>query len=260
LFGLYYLKKINVLSVKEVVQQVTILLGWGIAILIGFIHLNKSRKNSEELRKDEIRDKFNIDAFRTIQKGLDKFTDALSAISSSYLFWPGKLRVHLKFPEISLFDPHKLDFDISEHMIKFCDGQCDFIRSIEANEIAVVKFDHFRKFIHLRAEELKQSVDSFRSWINAHSSLILTNEETQNQFTNKCKNTYEEIDSLLGFLYDYRIELMNSMLGHIFASYVPQRKPKDPNIKTLPELAKKEEVEKDFLNWENECLKRSKDK
>src|SRR3972149_9405299 len=103
LLGLHYLKKTTILSVKEVVQQITILLGWGIAILIGFIHLNKSRKNSEELRKDEIRDKFSIDAFRSIQKGLDKFTNALSAISFSYLFWPGKLRLHLEFPETSLF-------------------------------------------------------------------------------------------------------------------------------------------------------------
>ena len=44
----------------------------------------------------------------------------------------------------------------------------------------------------------------------------------------------------VSYLIDYRIELMNSMLGEIFDSTVPHRKPKDPNIKTLIEIAKKE--------------------
>lgn len=259
LCGLYHLKKTGVLSAKEVVQQITILLGWGVAILIGLIHLNKSRKNSEELSKDEIRDKFRIDAFRSIQKGIDRFNDVLSEISSSYLFWPGKLRLQLKFPEVSSFDPHKLDFDISEHIIKFCDGQCAFIRSIEPNEIAVVQFDHFRKFIHLRAEKSKQSIDSFRSWLNANNSFILVNENTQDKFTSKCKITYEELDDLLSFLYDYRIELMNSMLGNIFASHVPQRKPKDPKFKTLQEVANKEDIEREWKEWENKLLQTPKD-
>jgi len=259
LFGLYYLKRADILSAKEVVAQITILIGWGTAILIGFIHLNKSRKNSEELNKDEIRNRLIVDAFRSIQDGIDKFTDAISTISSSYLFWPGKLRLQLKFPELSVFDPYKIDFDINEHIIKFCDGRCDFIRSIESNEIVVIQFDHFRKFIHLRAEELNQSVDSFRSWFNSINSQVLTNEETQELFVRKCKNIHEEFNNFLTFLYDYRIELMNSMLGNIFASQVPRRRPKDPKFKLLQELANKEDVEIEYEEWENKILQNYKD-
>lgn len=71
-------------------------------------------------------------------------------------------------------------------------------------------------------------------------------EEIFLQFKEYCKEINEDLFNISSWLHDYRIELMNSMLGDIFESKVPIRKPMDPKYKTLIELATKEKVEKEL--------------
>ena len=64
-----------------------------------------------------------------------------------------------------------------------------------------------------------------------------------------CYEAGGKVSNIGSLLFDYRIELMNNFMEDVFDKRVPDRKPLDPNIKILGELAIKNEVEE-------ECRKR----
>jgi hypothetical protein len=64
-------------------------------------------------------------------------------------------------------------------------------------------------------------------------------------FKRECKSVEEVLFNVTMYLFDYRIELMNCLLGDIFETQVPRRKPIDPRYKTLVEIATKETVEEE---------------
>ncbi|GAH05760.1 unnamed protein product, partial [marine sediment metagenome] len=75
------------------------------------------------------------------------------------------------------------------------------------------------------------------------------------QLKKYCKEIDEDLFNISSWLHDYRIELMNSMLGDIFESKIPIRKPVDPRYKTLIKLATKEKVEKELKERESKISK-----
>ena len=75
------------------------------------------------------------------------------------------------------------------------------------------------------------------------------------KFKEYCNEISEDLWNIESWLHDYRIELMNSMLGDIFELKVPTRKTKDPKHKTLIELATKEKVEKELKERESKISK-----
>jgi hypothetical protein len=62
-------------------------------------------------------------------------------------------------------------------------------------------------------------------------------------FENECKNVERLLFDIAMYLFDYRIELMNDLLGNVFEKRVPRRQPLDPNFKTLTEMATRESVQ-----------------
>ncbi|MBN2180255.1 MAG: hypothetical protein JW743_12615 [Deltaproteobacteria bacterium] len=77
----------------------------------------------------------------------------------------------------------------------------------------------------------------------------------ESEFQRKCEDISSRLIDVQCYLIDYRIELMNHILGEIFDCKVPERKPHDPKFKTLKEIAIPEEVEKQFKQMEDLALK-----
>ena len=122
-----------------------ILLGWIVALLTAAIHLGKTGKDNQDLKREEIRRSLEIDAFWEINKAVTNFGNVLPGGSSKYSWWPYELKMHRENPRYHKFDKVKIQSEIEQQSIGLLGGLTDFLLAIEANEIAVIQFDHLRK-------------------------------------------------------------------------------------------------------------------
>lgn len=241
----YFLKYKGVIKTESLINNITSFVGWLVALGIALIHLHKNRLDNLILNKRETKQRLEIQAFREINDAISKFSNTMGSVSVGYWTWPGKLRLHIKNPSVFSFDKNELDLKISEQIIKMGYAEANFVIAIEAKEIIIIKFDHLRMFIHLRVEDIEESIERFRSYLFDVDEKYLTTSEGCTYFQKRCEEINEQFVEINGYLYDYRIELMNSLLGDIFDVKVPVRSPKDSRYKILTEIAEKEDVERE---------------
>lgn len=240
IFVLYIL---NILSLKDFINYSVIFIGWLVALSLVWIQLRERVKKSLE-----------IDAFKEINKTIANFYGILSKILVSYLGMPNDLKLHMKSPDTFKFNLKDINLNIDKNKIELLKGITDFVYAIEANEITVLKFDHLRKYIQFKVDDIVKLIRDFQNFlVNTNISGLKTNKNQQ--FKKWCKRIYNELVDIAAYLFDYRIELMNYFLGDIFHTKVPHRKPRDPRYKTLTEIAIKEEVEKEAERRERRVLK-----
>jgi len=258
--AVYSLKRKGALSENDFINNIAIFVGWIVALLIAWIHLQKTRKDNQIVKKEEIRKSLEIDAFREINKAVTAFSSVITNISTAYLFtWPYKLKSHIHNPQMFKFSKIEIDLEINQQIINLLEGSTGFILAIEANEIAVIQFDHLRKYIQFKVDDANESIRDFQEYLAGTPKEDLQTEKNYYELKRKCKEIHDELGNIQSYLFDYRIELMNSMLGDIFNSQVPIRKPKDPKYKILTEIAIKEEVEKEAVARESKFLKKNDD-
>lgn len=247
------LKILGLLSIQNLVYSVTIFIGWIVALSIVFIQLRKTREDNQILKREEIKKSLEINAFKEINKAVTNFSDILSTISTKYVMLPTDLRLHMQSPNIFKFDKMKMELEISDHRATIYKGVAEYVLSIEANEISVTRFDHLRKYIQFKVDDVADSIMSFQNYVaNTNASELGPNKNSE--FNKWCEKIVDELQAIMGYLFDYRIELMNYFLGDIFVSKVPRRKPKDPKCKILTEVATKEEIEKEAEMREKKAL------
>jgi len=254
---LLILRATTTLTGSDFISNITIFIGWIVALLIAGIHLSRTRKDNQIAKKEEIRRTLEIDAFREINKAITNFSSLITEVSTAYLWLPRKLKLHLEDPQIVKFNKLEVNLETDQHIVKLLRGVTGFVLAIEANEIAVIKFDHLRKYIQFKIDDVNDSIRDFRAYLATPRTERLVIEPVNSEFENKCREIHEELDTINCYLFDYRIELMNLMLGEIFDSQVPVRKPRDPKYKTLTEVAIKEEVEKEAEEREKKFLEQS---
>lgn len=170
------------------------------------------------------------------------------------------MKMHRENPRYHKFDKVKIQSEIEQQRIGLLGGLTDFLLAIEANEIAVIQFDHLRKYIQFEIDDVKELIMEFSVYLISIRREMLLTEPGYLNFEKRCKKIGEELNNICSYLYDYRIELMNSMLGEMFDSQVPIRKPRDPKHKILTEVAIKEEVEKEAERRELEALEQGRGK
>jgi hypothetical protein len=122
-------------------------------------------------------------------------------------------------------------------------GVIPFILAIESHEVAVIEYDHLRKFIQFRVDDAQKAIERFRSFIQKIDIEHLKSGSGMDSFEKECKNVERLLFDIAMYLFDYRIELMNDLLGNVFEKRVPRRQPLDPNFKTLTEMATRESVQ-----------------
>jgi hypothetical protein len=245
LYAIYYLKINKFLDIKDFINNLTIFVGWIVALLIGLIHLERTGRDNRLAKKEEIRKSLEINAFREINKAITEFSSILSGVATPYVSLPGKLELHLRKPLLFGFNIIEIDMELRKKDIEIYTGIIKFILAIESNEIAVIEFDHYRKYIQLRVEDLHDIIKSFSDYFSKLKVPDLETNENFIEFKRKSLEVYEKIGDIESFLFDYRIELMNSVLKEIFDKQVPERRPRDSKYKTLKQLAIKEDVEKE---------------
>ena len=243
---LYVLKNRGKIQEGTFASGMTAFVGWLVALLIVWIHLRKNRLDNLTLNKQETKKRLQIEAFRELNNAISKFSNTIGSVSVSYWTWPSKLELHRRNPSIFSFNRTEVNPKISEQIIELAYGEVDFFTAIEANEIVIVQFDHLRKFIQFRIDDVKEAIERFRSYFSEVDDEYLAKSEGYLDFERRCEEMKEQFVEIECYLYDYRIQLMNSLLGGVFDTKVPERKPIDQRYKKLSEVAIKEEVEREF--------------
>jgi len=164
LYGVVALKRKGVLSEENFINILTIFIGWIVALLIALIHLKKTREDNLRLKEEEIRKALEIDAFREINKGITSFSSVITTISTAYLIWPNNLKLHIQTPEIFKFNKIEIDLEINQQVVNLLRGSTDFILAIESNEIAVIQFDHLRKYIQFKVDDINELIRNFQKY------------------------------------------------------------------------------------------------
>ena len=232
-----------VLSLNDFINSLTIFIGWLVAITIVWIQLRKTGEDNRAIKREEIKKSLEIDGFKEINKAVTKFSNAISEASIKYMTLPGKLKLHKERPGVFPFDRSELVLETNDHRVYLYGGVTAFVYAIEGNEIAVIEYDHLRKYIQFRLDDTIEKIDQFRKYLMLSTTETLLAEDGIAEFKNRCNDIYNDLADITSYLFDYRIELMNSMLGDIFKSKVPRRKPKDPQYKILTDVATKDVVE-----------------
>jgi hypothetical protein len=237
------------------VNNLAIFVGWLVAITIVWIQLGKTRQDNADIKRDEIRKSLEIDGFKEINVGARKLSDAISEIVIKLLTLPGKLKLHREQPSIFGFDKNRVILDVNGYNIRLSDGSSSFVLAIEGHEIVVTAYDHLRRYIQLRLDDVREAIDDFRSYLISTDIATMKTDEGFAQFKSRCEQIRDDLYSIQSYLFDYRIELMNSLLSDIFKSKVPQRKPLDPKYRILTEIATKEGVAKELEERQSKYIR-----
>jgi len=226
--------------------------GWLIALLIALNYLQKNRRDNQIAKKEELKKSLEIDAFREINKSVTTFCDAISDIS---VYFRSLYSIHLFLyrsnPTIGKFDKMETILELRKKHENLIQGLTRFLITIESNEIVVIQFDYLRKYIQFQIDDVNEKVDNFEQYFNKIEKEKLLSGKEFSEFKENCDEIIEYFTDIQSYLFDYRIILMNSLLGDTFDTKVPMRKPRDPKYKLLTEVAIKEEVEKEAR--EREC-------
>ena len=81
---LYLVWRTDALQPGDFINNITIFVGWIVALLTAGIYLNKTRKDNQKIKKEEIRRSLEIDAFRKINRAVTNFANVLSEASREY--------------------------------------------------------------------------------------------------------------------------------------------------------------------------------
>jgi len=230
------------------------IVGWLIALLIAINYLQKNRRDNQITKKEEFKKSLEIDAFREINKGIYNFSHLVGNISVYYILLKSKLSSHKKYPEIQKFNTVEIDFQIGQQVVNILEGISDLCLIIESNEIVVIQFDHLKKYIQFKTEDVKELIIDFQKYFFKETIKDLLTKKENSEFTKKCDEMSDNLFTIQCYLFDYRIELMNSLFGDIFDTKVPLRIPKDSKYKLLTEIAIKEEVERELKKREDRYI------
>ena len=226
--------------------------GWLIALLIALNYLQKNRRDNQIAKKEEFKKSLEIDAFREINKSVTTFCNAISDISVYFRsLYSINLFLYRINPTIAKFNKMEIILELRKKHENLIQGLTRFLITIESNEIVVIQFDHLRKYIQFQIDDVNEKIDNFEQYFNKTEREKLVSEEGYSEFKENCDEIIEYFTNIQSYLFDYRILLMNSLLGDTFDTKVPMRKPRDPKYKLLTEIATKEEVEKEAREREN---------
>lgn len=218
--------------------------GWVVALLIAWIHIRKNREDNLIIQEKEIKKRFEIESFKEINKVMVENEEGLTDISTYYVFtWKQKIKnsiTDLNNNEIILTNNilTYIHLEARKQNTRLIELWKNFIVSIETYEIALIQFNKLKEVLNNKFKEIIFITNDFEKYIlNLARKQSLNKETDLAELDQKMLEINNKIMDIACYLRDYRIELMNSILGDIFHSEVPKRKAKEPN-KTLTQIAK----------------------
>lgn len=231
---LYLVWRRGALQSGDLINNITVFVGWIIALLIAAIYLSKTRKDSQELKKEEIRKSLEIDAFREINRAAANFANVLSEASREYKWRPFRWQRDLEWDKGHLqnhglrFYNMKAAMEVDDERQELMKKLDEFTLTIEAHEIAVIQFDHETKYIRSETGHLDKSIIDLRAFIMRKDRNDFFSDKVFSDLKKKCQQIEEKLNETRKYLGDYRIELMNEFMGPIFERKVKGEKHEIP--------------------------------
>jgi hypothetical protein len=111
---------------------------------------------------------------------------------------------------------------------------------IETYQLALSDIHHLYLYIRFRVHDVAQQLGVVP--INLPENVALTDAAGREAFRSKCAEIGERLNDITLYIGDFRIEVMNSLVGPLFDRRVPRRRPAKASVKTLVELATPEAV------------------
>lgn len=134
---------------------------------------------------------------------------------------------------------------ISRHYDNYTNHHISMLGIYEENEILFMNLRKLIDIFCIRHGKISGAHYKFSSTLHV---LMLAHEKVprEDKYTEKIRAEADEFSNLcwetIGYLGDLRKELLNKTLGAIVHAKVPNRKPQDPDIKILSEIAKEEKI------------------
>lgn len=242
------------LQFKEAVNAFTVLAGWLVGLTLLSIQLRKTKEANSAIKKEELKKSLQIEAFKEINKAITVFSNDIGVADTTIRMLPDHLDFHRSWPEIFEFDPMKRSLGIAKHISEIMHGHTGFLFAKEANEIAMLEFDHLQQYISFKVDDVVKPLDSLKDLLLDTGIQELASVRNQ-ELRDQCKHISSALFDITCWLQDLRIELMNHFMTDIFDTRVPCREPRDPKYKILTEVAIKAEVEKEAERRTIEAMK-----
>lgn len=157
----------------------------------------------------------------------------LSEASREYKWRPFRLQRDLAWDKEHLqkhgrkFHNMKAAMELDEERQGLMRRLDEFKLTIEAHEIAVIQFDHEIKRIKYETDRLDKSIIDLRHFIMMKKGNDFFLDQVFSDFKKKCQQIEEKLNEIGKYLGDYRIELMNELMGPIFERSIPTKSTKN---------------------------------
>jgi hypothetical protein len=223
------------LKYQPIIGSLIVVIGWVVMFLYSASQIKKTHKNNLEAQNTLFRQEIEYKAYCKIQEALDQYSSALTAFDG-YL---RNLDLHLSMLEkgkVLKKDWANIPYELREVNSQQSDTFIEFLRSYESNEIIILEFSSLKNelakensFVRETFAELHkiylEKIDNFPDGIPPIKNI--------KEVTNKIKILLEKTMDIVGYIYDFRIEMQNRILGPILKKSVQKRQPGDKSVKVL---------------------------
>ncbi len=227
-----------VIPVSEVLRDMAVAVGWLLAVTLATTQLAASRRENDRTKRADRRASVEVEAFKQVSAASADLTKALSGVLAPFAV----AAVTLKSPPLLPNDQtsQRLRVESQQAQVELHRAWAQFVFTIEAYQIALLPFEHLRKFIGFRVYDSADAIGRF-----AHTIPFSGNEvgvEARSTIASQAQTLWQQVWEIMSFVGDYRVEVMNALTGQLFERPVPRRQPLHPAARTLVEHATKELV------------------
>jgi len=227
----------GVIPVSEVLRDIAVAVGWLLAVTLASTQLAASKAENDRTKRSDRRVSVEIEAFKQISAATTELTKGLSGVISPFAIAAATLTASPVTPNDRSLQRLR---DQSQHArVELHRVWAQFVFTIESYQIVLLPFEHLRKFVGFRVYDAADRIGHFASAIPSEAT-----EDTaaRSLIAAEAQTLWHQLWDIMTYVGDYRVEVMNALVGSLFDRTVPRRQPVHSSIRTLTELATKEAV------------------
>lgn len=223
----------EVISTSDLITGLSVVIGSIPAVYLAVFQVRETQRENDRTRSAELRRNLEAEAFQTITAAVVQLTKALSDVGSIY----SVAVVTLRAPEPNEHTFRELAYGYMPRVVAVYRAKSEFVFAVESYEIALLRYHHLRIFIQHRLDDIAARLQEFGSSTAAMAAGDWKSDPELERIRVASAEVAELFHTVQSYLLDYRIEVMNGLLGDLFDRKVPRRRPLLSSIKTLAEVA-----------------------
>ena len=231
---LIWARYVGLIATSDLVTGLSVVIGAILAVSLAAVQIRATQFENDRARTAEVRRSVEVDAFKSVTAAVVDLTKRLADIGATFAVAGVTLGGPVPPPEILCRD---LSRNYMARWFELSHARNDFIFTIESHEIVLVPYHHFRLFIQFRIDDVGLAINRLAMAMVERPIDPTSSLEDRTQIAQRCTQIGDSIQVVLSYLLDYRIEVMNGLLGDLFARRVPKRQPLVAHLKTLGEVA-----------------------